>query len=284
MNKIAIVTDTNSGISHEEAEKLGVFLVPMPFIVNGKEYFEGVDCTYEQFFEMLASGADVSTSQPSPESLLTLWNDILKEYDYIIHIPMSSALSGSCSTAKALSAEFDGKVIVVDNKRISVTQRQSVLDALSLIEKGLSAEDICAKLEETALDASIYLAVNTLELLKKSGRVTAAGAAIASILGLKPVLQIQGEKLDAFSKARGMDNAQKVMLNAAKEDVEKRFAGKKVTIVTAYSGDYASAEEWLKIVREFFGDSSVEMYKLPVSISCHVSAGVKAVGVIPVVE
>ncbi len=284
MNKIAIVTDTNSGISREEAEKLGIFLVAMPFIVNGKEYFEGVDCTYEQFFEMLASGADVSTSQPSPESLLSLWNDILKEYDYIIHIPMSSALSGSCSTAKALSAEFDGKVLVADNKRISVTQRQSVLDALSLIEKGLSAEEVCAKLEETALDASIYLAVNTLELLKKSGRVTAAGAAVASILGLKPVLQIQGEKLDAFSKARGMDNAQKVMLNAAKEDVEKRFAGKKVTIVTAYSGDYESAEDWLKLVQEFFGDSSVEMYKLPVSICCHVSAGVKAVGVIPVVE
>ncbi|MBR6791589.1 MAG: DegV family protein [Ruminococcus sp.] len=284
MNKIAIVTDTNSGISREEAEKLGVFLVAMPFIVNGKEYFEGVDCTYEQFFEMLASGADVSTSQPSPDSLLSLWSDILKEYDYIIHIPMSSALSGSCSTAKALASEFDGKVLVADNKRISVTQRQSVLDALCLIEKGLSAQEVCAKLEETALDASIYLAVNTLELLKKSGRVTAAGAAIASILGLKPVLQIQGEKLDAFSKARGMDNAQKVMLNAAKEDVEKRFAGKKVTIITAYSGDYASAEEWLKIVQEFFGDSSVEMYKLPVSICCHVSAGVKAVGVIPVVE
>lgn len=284
MKKIAVVTDTNSGISQEEANALGIFLVPMPFIVDGKEYFEGVSCTYEQFFEMLSSGADVSTSQPSPDSITSLWEKILRDYDYVIHIPMSSALSGSCGTAKALATEYDGKVLVADNKRISVTQRQSVLDALHLIEKGLSAEEVCAKLEETALDASIYLAVNTLELLKKSGRVTAAGAAIASILGLKPVLQIQGEKLDAFSKARGMDNAQKVMLNAAKDDIEKRFAGKNVKIVTAYSGDFEPAQDWLKLVKEFFGDSSVEMYKLPVSISCHVGAGVKAVGVIPVIE
>lgn len=284
MSKIAVITDTNSGITKEEAEKLGVYLVPMPFVVDGKEYFEGVDCTYEQFFEMLESGADVSTSQPSPDSILSYWEKLLEEYDSVIHIPMSSALSGSCSTAKALSAEFEGRVVVVDNKRISVSQRQSVLDALTLIEKGLSAEEICARLEETSFNASIYLAVNTLELLKKSGRVTKAGAAIAAILGLKPVLQIQGEKLDAFSKARGMDNAQKVMLEALKKDMQERFNGKKYTVAAAYSGDYNDALKWLEMLRDYMGDQTIEMYKLPVSISCHVGAGVKAAAVLEVIE
>lgn len=280
MSKIAIVTDTNSGITQEEAKKLGVYLLAMPFIVDEKEYFEGVTCTYEKFFEMLGSGSDVSTSQPSPESLTSLWDKILETNDYIIHIPMSSALSGSCGTAKALAADYDGKVVVVDNKRISISQRQSVLDALTLIAQGLSAADICAKLEETAFNSSIYLAVNTLELLKKSGRVTAAGAAVASILGIKPVLQIQGEKLDAYAKARGMANAQKTMLAAAEKDLETRFKGKNIRIDLAYSGDIGPANEWKKIVRKHFGDKTIQMYKLPVSISCHVGAGVCAIAVL----
>ena len=280
MSKIAIVTDTNSGISQEEAKKLGVYLLAMPFIVEEKEYFEGVSCTYEKFFEMLGSGSDVSTSQPSPESLTSLWNEVLKTNDYIIHIPMSSALSGSCGTAKALAADFDGKVVVVDNKRISISQRQSVLDALTLIGQGLSAAEICTKLEETAFNSSIYLAVNTLELLKKSGRVTAAGAAVASILGIKPVLQIQGEKLDAYAKARGMANAQKTMLAAVEKDLETRFKGKNIRIDLAYSGDIGPANEWKKIVRKHFGDKTIQMYKLPVSICCHVGAGVCAIAVL----
>lgn len=280
MSKIAIVTDTNSGITQEEAKKLGVYLLAMPFIVDEKEYFEGVTCTYEKFFEMLGSGSDVSTSQPSPESLTSLWNKVLETNDYIIHIPMSSALSGSCGTAKALAADYDGKVVVVDNKRISISQRQSVLDALTLIAQGLSAADICAKLEETAFNSSIYLAVNTLELLKKSGRVTAAGAAVASILGIKPVLQIQGEKLDAYAKARGMANAQKTMLAAIEKDLETRFKGKNIRIDLAYSGDIGPANEWKKIVRKHFGDKTIQMYKLPVSISCHVGAGVCAIAVL----
>ncbi len=281
MSKIAVVTDTNSGITNEEAEKLGVFLVPMPFIVDGTEFFEGVTCTYEHFFEILESGKDVSTSQPSPSSLTETWDKILRDYDELIYIPMSSALSSSFATAKALASEYDGKVYVVDNKRISITQRLSVIDALNLIEKNLTAPEISSILEENALNCSIYLAVNTLELLKKSGRVTSAGAAIASILGLKPVLQIQGEKLDAFSKARGMANAEKVMLNAAQKDLNERFKGMKVKINAAYSGEYSAAEGWLKSVRSFFNDDSIEMYKLPISISCHVGAGVKAIGLIP---
>lgn len=280
MSKVAVITDTNSSITSEEAEQLGIFLLPMPFIVNGQQYLDGVDCTYEHFFEMLAEGADVSTSQPAPDALTSLWDKVLEEYDEIIHIPMSASLSSSCATAKALSADYNGKVWVADNKRISISERQAALDALYLAKQGFSAEEICKKLEESALNASIYLAVNTLELLKKSGRVTAAGAALASILGLKPVLQIQGEKLDAFSKARGMANAQKVMLNAAKKDLEERFAGKPAHIDVAYSGDYESALEWLEIVRDFFGDKNIQMFRLPISIACHVGAGVKAIAVI----
>ena len=280
MSKIAVVTDTNSGITQEEAKKLGVYLLAMPFIVDEKEYFEGVSCTYEQFFEMLGSGGDVSTSQPSPDSITSLWDEVLKTNDYIIHIPMSSALSGSCGTAKALASDYNGKVVVVDNKRISISQRQSVIDAQTLIAQGLSAAEVGARLEETAFNSSIYLAVNTLELLKKSGRVTAAGAAVASILGIKPVLQIQGEKLDAFAKARGMANAQKTMLSAVEKDLETRFKGKNIRIDLAYSGDIAPANEWKKIVRKHFGDKTIQMYKLPVSISCHVGAGVCAIGVI----
>lgn len=278
MSKIAVVTDTNSGMSAEEAEKFGIFLLPMPFIVDGKEYFEGVNCTYEHFFEMLESGADVSTSQPSPESITKLWDELLKSYDSIVHIPMSSALSGSCGTAKALAADYDGRVEVADNKRISLSQRSSALDALKLAEKGMSAKEIRERLEETAYNASIYLAVNTLELLKKSGRVTKAGAAIAAILNLKPVLQIQGEKLDAFSKARGMANAEKIMLEAAEKDRTERFAGKKILIEAAYSGDIRPAVEWQKTVEKNFKGYNVLLHKLPVSISCHVGAGVKAIG------
>lgn len=279
-----MVTDTNSSISAEEAKKLGIFLLPMPFIVDGREYFEGVTCTYERFFEMLSGGADVSTSQPAPEAITGLWDEILRSYDSILHIPMSSALSGSCGTAKALAAEYNGRVCVVDNKRISVSLRESVLDALTLIEKGLTAAEICVQLEETAYSASIYLAVNTLELLKKSGRVTAAGAALATLLGLKPVLQIQGEKLDAFAKVRGMTAAEKTMLKAAEKDLATRFAGRPVRILTAYSGDIKPALEWRKTVRRYFDDSRIELYKLPVSISCHVGAGVKAIACIEHIE
>lgn len=284
MSRIAVVTDTNSSISAEEAKKLDIFLLPMPFIVDGREYFEGVTCTYERFFEMLSGGADVSTSQPAPEAITGLWDEILRSYDSILHIPMSSALSGSCGTAKALAAEYNGRVCVVDNKRISVSLRESVLDALTLIEKGLTAAEICVQLEETAYNASIYLAVNTLELLKKSGRVTAAGAALATLLGLKPVLQIQGEKLDAFAKVRGMPAAEKTMLKAAEKDLATRFAGRPVRILTAYSGDIKPALEWRKTVRRYFDDSRIELYKLPVSISCHVGAGVKAIACIEHIE
>ncbi|MCM1149816.1 MAG: DegV family protein [Butyricicoccus sp.] len=284
MSKIAIVTDTNSSMTQEEADSLGVYLLPMPFIVNEVDYFEGVSCSYEHFFEMLANGDDVSSSQPSPQSIISLWEEALKQHDYVVHIPMSSALSGSCGTAKALAESYNGRVLVADNKRISISQRQAVFDALYMIEQGMTAQEIHARLEKEAYNASIYLAVNTLELLKKSGRVTAAGAALATVLGLKPVLQIQGEKLDAFAKVRGMAHAGQTMLEAAKKDLETRFAGKNVSIATAYSGDLAPAQEWLEQVRSYFLDDSIQLCRLPISICCHVGAGVKAVAVIEVIK
>jgi DegV family protein with EDD domain len=271
-------------MTQEEADKLGVFLLPMPFIVNEKEYFEGVDCSYEHFFEMLANGDDVSTSQPSPQSLISLWDKVLENHDYVIHIPMSSALSGSCGTAQALAAGYDGRVLVVDNKRISISQLQAVLDALTMVSQGMEAPEICARLEETAFNSSIYLAVNTLELLKKSGRVTAAGAALATVLGLKPVLQIQGEKLDAFAKVRGMSHAEKTMLSAIDSDLAGRFKGKHVVLKAAYSGELEPALEWLEQIRRHFGDESIQLYRLPISICCHVGAGVKAVACIEVID
>ena len=284
MKKIAVVTDTNSSITREEAKKLGVALITMPFLVNGMSYFEDQNCTYEQFFEMLEAGDDVSTSQPSPEAVTALWDKLLKTHDSVIHIPMSSALSSSYSTAKALSMDYEGRVYVADNKRISVTLRESVLDALRLIEKGLSAEEVCAKLEENALNSSIYIAVNSLDLLKKGGRVTPAAAAVATLLGLKPVLQIQGEKLDAYAKVRGMAAAEKTMLHAAEKDLQTRFSGKPVRIYAAYSGDAKQAQEWKKSVRKYFGDSKIEMHKLPISICCHVGSGVKAIAVTEYLE
>lgn len=280
MSKIAITTDTNSGITPEEAGKRGIPLLAMPFILDGQEYFECVDMTYEEFFERLANGAEVSTSQPSVYSLTSFWDNVLNTYDYIVHIPMSSALSSSCDTAKGIAKNYDGKVFVVDNKRISISQAQSVYDAQKMVQDGMSAEEIVKKLEANAYGNSIYLAVNTLELLKKSGRVTKAGAALATVLNLKPVLQIQGGKLDAFAKARGMANAKKTMLQAAKNDLADRFAGKKVRVDIAYSGALEPALEWQKEVQKFFGDKELKMYRLPLSICCHVGAGVAALGCI----
>ncbi len=280
MGRVAIITDTNSGISAELAKELGIFLVPMPFTVDGTEFFENVSCTYEQFFDMLAEGKDVKTSQPAPHALISMWDEVLKEYDEIVYIPMSSALSGTCSTAKSLALDYDGKVCVADNKRISITQMSSVKDALNLAKDGLSAQEICELLEKNAYDCSIYLAVNTLELLKKSGRVTAAGATIATVLGIKPVLQIQGEKLDAFAKVRGMANAEKTMLEAIRKDLDTRFAGRNVRVCAAYSGDIEPALDWHKSCQQYFGDDTIEMYKLPISISCHIGAGVKAIGIL----
>ena len=218
--KIAIVTDSNSGITQAQAKELGVYVLPMPFMINDETYFEDITLTQEQFYEELKKDANISTSQPSPESVMNLWEDLLKEYDEIVHIPMSSSLSGSCQTAMMLADEYDGKVHVVDNQRISVTQRQSVLDAFQMAEKGYTGAEIKEKLEATKGDSIIFITVDTLKYLKKGGRITPAAAALGTILRIKPVLIIEGGKLDAFSKARTVKQAKSTMLSAlAKESI-----------------------------------------------------------------
>ena len=220
MEKIAIVTDSNSGITQEEGRRLGVSVLPMPFYINDVMYLEGITLTQEEFYEKLKNDEAISTSQPSPAEVCGLWDNLLKEYDEVVHIPMSSGLSASCETAMALARDYDGRVQVVDNQRISVTQRQSVLDALVLREAGRTAAEIKEKLEEEKMESSIYITLETLKYLKKGGRITPAAAAIGTVLNLKPVLQIQGEKLDAYAKVRGKKQAKKVMLKAIREDWE----------------------------------------------------------------
>ena len=279
MEKIAVATDTNSSITLEEANSLGIYMMKMPFTIDGEEYLEDVNCTYEEFCSRLDAGADVSTAQPVLGDLLDMWDELLKTYDKVIYIPMSSALSGSCETAKGMAQDYDGKVLVVDNKRISISQRRSVMDALVMIEHGMSAEEIKTYLENDSFNSSIYLAVNTLDLLKKSGRVTATAATIATIMNIKPVLTIQGGKLDSYAKERGMKKAEKIMLHAIETDREKRFSQGNNVIYAAYSGSEEIGKAWLEDVRDYFKDPTIELYRLPISIVCHVSTGVLGIGV-----
>ncbi|MDO4459004.1 MAG: DegV family protein [Clostridia bacterium] len=280
MSKIRIVTDTNSGITLEMAKEIGVTVLPMPFFIDGVPHTDGVDCTYEEFFKKLRMGADVSTSQPSPGDLCDLWDKVLEDYDELVYIPMSEALSSSCETAIALSANYNGKVQVVNNRRISITLYQSILDALRLAEYGMNAAEIKAVLERESAEQSIYITVNTLELLKKSGRVTKAAAGLATVLNLKPVLQIQGGKLDTYKKARGMDKARLTMIDAIKNDLETRFKGKKVQLALAYSGDREPAEDWAKQFKAAFPEvDNIIMHALPISICCHTGDGALAAAV-----
>lgn len=279
MKKTAIMTDTNSGITPEVAKENGIYLLKMPFAVNGKEYIEYGEMSYGEFFEVLDSGAEVSTSQPSPAALTDMWDEILKEYESVVYFPMSSGLSGTCETARALALDYDGRVFVVDNKRISVTLYTSVFNAVKQANDGLSAEIIADSAEKEAGEQSIYVSVNTLEHLKKSGRVTAAGAAIGTLLGIKPVLQIQGGKLDAYKKVRGMKAAIEAMLDGIENDRNTRFAGKRITIRAAYSGDIEVGKEWQAQVSERFPDLEIGLDALPLSISCHVGGGALGIGI-----
>lgn len=273
MNKIAIVTDTNSGIPSAEARERGIYQVPMPVNIDSDTYFENETITYEDFFKRLEQGATVSSSQPAPAALTELWDRLLKEHDELIYIPMSSALSGSFQTAQMLAQDYAGKVFVVDNRRVSIPQRQSALEAKFLADHGKTAQEIANYLNEDALAASAYVAVNTLEYLKKSGRVTAAGAAIAMALNIKPVLQIQGGKLDAYKKGHGMRHAIQIMINALKQDREKRFSGEKVTIRAAYAGDAEAGALWQTELSKAFPDLYIGLDTLPISISSHTGAG-----------
>ena len=280
MSSVAIVTDSNSGISQAEGKELGIYVIPMPCLVDGKLYYENVDITKEQFYHFMESDADLTTSQPSPGDVMDLWDKLLKEYDEIVHIPMSSGLSASCSTAMGLAQDYDGKVQVVNNQRISVTMRQSVLDAKMLAEQGKGAEEIKEILEKEKFESSIYIMVDTLEYLKKGGRITPAAAALGTLLKLKPVLQIQGEKLDAFAKARTVKQAKTIMTEAMKNDFEKRFHspnGEKMNLELAYTFDTAAAEAFKEEVQAVFPDNEIVMQPLSLSIACHIGPGALAI-------
>lgn len=285
MSKIAIVADSNSGISQELAKKMGIYILPMPFLIDGKEYLDGVDLFTKEFYEYLEKDAEVSTSQPSPESILKLWDELLKEYDEIVHIPMSSGLSGSCQTAKMLAEDYDGKVEVVNNQRISITQVHSVMDAQNLVKAKKSAAEVREILEAEGLQSSIYITVTTLKYLKKGGRITPAAAALGTMLRLKPVLQIQGEKLDAFSKVRTMSAAKRVMLDAIRNDLEKRFSGCKMRLAIAHTNNQAAAMEFKKeIEAEFPEFEEILVDELSLSVACHIGDGALAVAVSKIVE
>lgn len=273
MERIAIATDSNSGITQEGAKKLGIRVLPMPFYINGELYYEDITLTQEEFYQRLAEDADISTSQPAPADVIGLWEELLEEYDKVIYIPMSSGLSSSCETAMGLARDFEGKVYVVNNQRISITQRQSVLDAMELRDAGLGAEEIVDVLMKEKLEASIYITVDTLKYLKKGGRVTPAAAAIGTVLNLKPVLTIQGEKLDAFAKVRGIKSAKKTMLDAMDKDIHERFAGKEVHLEGAYTCSEEEAMEWKREIEERFPGYDVVMDKLSLSVSCHIGPG-----------
>lgn len=280
MSKIAVVTDSNSGITQEEAKNLGLFVLPMPFNINDETFYEDINLTQEQFYEKLTEGAEIFTSQPSIEAVTDLWEKILKEYDEIVHIPMSSGLSGSCQTAMMLAQDYDGKVFVVNNQRISVTQRQSVLDAMALAEQGKSGAEIKKILEDTKFDSSIYITLDTLKYLKKGGRITPAAAALGTLLKIKPVLQIQGEKLDAFSKARTMKQAKATMINAIKNDIATRFCPeggcKGMKLQIAYTKNREAAEEFKKEIEKEFPGLPICMAPLSLSVSCHIGPGALA--------
>ncbi len=280
MSRVVVVTDSNSGITQAEAKELGVVVMPMPFYINEEMFYEDIDLTQEQFYAKLAEGGDIKTSMPLVGDVTDKWDELLKEYDEIVYIPMSSGLSSSCETAYMLSQDYDGKVQVVNNQRISVTMRQSVLDAKAMADSGKTAEEIKDILEEEKFNSSIYIMVDTLTYLKKGGRITPAAAALGTLLKLKPVLQIQGEKLDAFAKARTVKQAKSIMIEAMKSDFEKRFDspdGAKMNLEMAYTFDKEAAEAFKAEVQAAFPNNEIVMNPLSLSVSCHIGPGALAI-------
>lgn len=280
MSRVAIVTDSNSGITQSQAKELGITVMPMPFFIDNETYYEDIDLTQEDFYQKLTEDASISTSMPLVGNVTDTWDDLLQEYDEIVHIPMSSGLSGSCETAMMLAQDYDNRVFVVNNQRISVTQRQSVLDAMELAKRGYGAEQIKEILEREKMESSIYIMVDTLYYLKKGGRITPAAAALGTLLKLKPVLQIQGEKLDSFAKARTVKQAKNIMIEAMKNDFNQRFndpEGKNMHLEMAYSYDLEAAEAFRKEVEAEFPGMEIVMNPLSLSVSCHIGPGTLAI-------
>ncbi len=280
MKKIAIVTDSNSGITQKEGKAMGVHVLPMPFYIDGDIYYEDITLSQEQFYQKLLEDADISTSQPSLGEVIDLWDKLLEEYEQVVHIPMSSGLSASCETAMALAQDYEGRVQVVNNQRISVTQKQSVMDALALAQQGEDALRIREILEQEKMESSIYITLETLKYLKKGGRITPAAAAIGAVLKLKPVLQIQGEKLDAYAKCRSKKQARKTMLEAMKKDMQTRFStyvqDGSFALMLAYAGNEEEAQDWKKEVEECFPGYPLIVDPLSLSVACHIGHGALA--------
>lgn len=281
MGRIAIVTDSNSGITQQEGKELGISVLPMPFYINETLYFEEITLSQEEFYQKLEEEQDIKTSQPAPGDVTDLWDQLLKEYDEIVHIAMSSGLSSSCATAEMLAEDYHGKVQVVNNQRISVTQKRSVLDALELREEGKTAAQIKEVLEKEKFESGIYIMVDTLKYLKKGGRVTPAAAAVGTVLGIKPVLQIHGEKLDAYAKTRGVKTAKKKMIAAVRKELEEQFPdgdyGKHAYLEAAYTGNREEAEKWAAELQEAFPGMEFDMDPLSLSVACHIGYGALAV-------
>ena len=280
MSKVIIMTDSNSGITQTQAKEMGVVVLPMPSYINEEMFYEDIDLSQEQFYEKLQAGGDIKTSMPLVGDVTDKWDELLKEYDEVVYIPMSSGLSSSCETAYMLSQDYDGKVEVVNNQRISVTMRQSVIDAKNLAEAGKSAKEIKDILEAAKFDSSIYIMVDTLTYLKKGGRITPAAAALGTLLKLKPVLQIQGEKLDAFAKARTVKQAKNIMIEAMKSDFEKRFDsadGRNINLEMAYTHDLEAALAFKEEVQAAFPENEIVLNPLSLSVSCHIGPGALAI-------
>ncbi len=287
MSNIAIMTDSNCGIMPDEGRDLGIYVLPMPVIIDGQTYYEGIDITLDEFFKKQTEGADITTSQPSPGDVEAMWTELLKTPDEVLFVPMSGGLSNTCQTALMLSGEdeFAGRVFVVNNRRISVTQAQSVLDAKLLAEEGKTASEIKEILEAETLDASIYIAVDTLEYLKKGGRITAAAAAIGTVLKLKPVLTIQGDKLDSFAKARGLKAAFRIMLNAVKNDISSRFShlGEDSVLKVGIANTLMEPEKlemFKDEMKKNFPDMELFYLPLTMSIGTHTGPGALGIGVV----
>ncbi len=281
MEKVAIVTDSNSGITQKQAGELGVSVLPMPFYIDGILYFEDITLDQPSFYQKLAEDAEIHTSQPTPDDLMKLWDTLLEQYESIVHIPMSRGLSGSCATAQTLAAEYDGRVEVVDNHRISVTLRQSVLDAKRLAMAGKTAAEIKELLERTKAESHIFITLETLKYLKRGGRITPAAAAIGTVLNLKPVLQIDGGKLDAYAKVRGKKQARETMIDAIRMILQTKFAGlnpaKDLMLQAAYTGNEAEASDWKQELLAAFPGMEFYMDPLSLSVACHIGQGALAV-------
>lgn len=278
--RTAIVTDSNSGITQRQAKRLGIYVLPMPFMIDGRTYFEDIDLTQQEFYERMEAGADIATSQPSPGDVTGLWDEVLKTYDELVHIPMSSGLSGACQTAAALAEDYGGRVTVVDNHRVSVTQRRSVLEALELAKAGVGAAEIKRRLLEAQGDSVIYITVDTLKYLKKGGRITSTAAALGTLLKIKPVLIILGKKLDAFSKARTMKQAKSIMISAIKKDLKERLGDEEGAfsyLDVAHTQNDEAALALSRELKEMFPKAEIYVDHLALSIACHIGPGSLAV-------